>query len=301
MTPGEPVDHHHKGSRAQAEHRDQPHQPVDLPLERGPLGFDGLEGRADPAELGAGAGRLHEREPVTLDHERAGEHPRSPIAARPAHRSGSRLGLHGCLLHGHGLAGECGLVHREVHGIQQHGVRGHPVALGEQGMVPADHVAAGDPHLYPVTYDERAGRGEVAQRRQRILGLVLLVNGDRDDDHDKGHQHRAVEWLGKHEVDRPGSEQKQKDRLPDDLPGLLQQIPLLLGGQLVGAVLGQAPCRLHAGQAGQQGHVLNGLHQPPSAAPSCPLSAHAEPRRTPTVRYHGNDEEPWHPPRGTPS
>jgi hypothetical protein len=45
-------DHDHRGG-AQAEHGDQSHQPVDLPLQSGALGLDRPQRRPDPAELGA--------------------------------------------------------------------------------------------------------------------------------------------------------------------------------------------------------------------------------------------------------
>lgn len=259
---GQPIDDHHGDGGTDAQHGQRTHQPVDLPLEGSPLRLDLSQGRPDPAELRTRAGLLHEREPVALDHQRPGEHPGGRVTAGTAQGSGNGLRLDRDLSHRDGLAGECGLVHREAHGVQKHRVRGNPVALREQCIVTAYDVAAGDPDLHPVPQHKGARRGEVTQRGQSVLGLAFLVDRDRDDHHDEGHQHGSVERLGQHEVDCPGHEEQQQHRLPDDLPRLLQEVPLLGGGKLVGPVLPEATRCLVSGEPDQRG-VLDGRHAAP--------------------------------------
>ena len=66
--------------------------------------------------------------------------------------------------------------------------------------------------------------GASVQSGQRAFGLVLLIDRDADHDDDEGHQHRAVQRLGEHEVHRAGAEEQQQHRLTDHRPGFLQQV-----------------------------------------------------------------------------
>ena len=68
------------------------------------------------------------------------------------------------------------------HAVEQHGVGGDAIALGEQQHVAAHHLAPGDAHRLAVADDERARAGEVAQGLEGALGLALLVERDADDD-----------------------------------------------------------------------------------------------------------------------
>ena len=250
---------------------DDPDEPVDLALQRGALRLDRAQRGADPAELGAAARLLHQRDPVTLHHQGAGEDPRGRVPARPAHARAA-VGVGGGLADRDGLAGERRLVDREVHAVQQRGVGRHPVALGEQDDVAAHDVAPGDAYLPAVADDERTRRGEIAERGERVLGLVLLVDRDRDHHDDERHQDGAVERLGEQEVDGSRAEQQEQHRLAHDVPRLLQQVALLRGGQLVRPVGGQAPSRLLRGQAGEH-------HDP--GPPSRRVPAPAETRLPP--------------------
>ncbi|MBG6060124.1 hypothetical protein RCH16_002924 [Cryobacterium sp. MP_M5] len=80
---------------------------------------------------------------------------------------------------------------------------------------------------------------KVAKRSEGVLGLAFLVDRDADDDDDEGHQDRAVQGLGEEEIDGSGAEEEQQHRLPDDVPGLIGQVPGFRGWELVRAVGGE--------------------------------------------------------------
>jgi hypothetical protein len=140
------------------------------------------------------------------------------------------------LPHRHRLTGQRGLVGGEVHRVQQHGIGGNPVAFGQQRQVTAYDVPTGDADLDPVAHDEGTRRGQVAQGRERVLGLVLLVDRDRDHHDHERHQQGAVEWLGEEEVDGAGHEQQQQHRLTDHHPRLLEQVALPSRRELVRSI-----------------------------------------------------------------
>ena len=121
--------------------------------------------------------------------------------------------------------------------------------------------------LLAVADHERPRRRQVAQRGERVLGLVLLVDRDADHHDHERHQDDAVERLGEQEVDRAGAEQQQQHRLADDVPGLAEEVARLRRRQLVGPVGGQPAGRLLRRQADQPArssrcHVALGRHEP---------------------------------------
>ena len=204
VPPGQPVDHHHDGGGQNPHDGKDFHQTVDLALQPGGLGFDGAQRRADPAQFGCGAGVPGDGDAMPLDHEGAGEHPRRGVPAGATHLL---LGVLRCnLADRHRLPGQRGLVDGEVGGFAEHGVGGHPVALGQQHHVAADDVAPGDPDLLAVADHQGSRRGQIAQRGQGAFGLVFLIDRDTDHHEDECHQHRAVHRLGQQEVHRTGGQ-----------------------------------------------------------------------------------------------
>jgi hypothetical protein len=206
--PGEAVDHGDGNRGEQSRHGDDPHQAIDFSLERGSFLFDCSQRGADSTQLGIRRGALHQGDRPALDHERSREHPRGRVTARRAHRFGRGVGADGRLAHRNGFAGEGGLVERDVDALDEHRIGGNPITLHEQHDVTSHDVAAGDAYLCAVADDERPGRRKVTKGRQGVLGLVLLVDRDSDDDEHEGQEDRAVEGLGKHEIHGAGSEEE---------------------------------------------------------------------------------------------
>jgi hypothetical protein len=246
VTPRQAEDDDNGRGRCDADTGDDPHQPANLALQRRAFRFDGAQRRADAAEFGSGTRPLYQPDPVTLHHQGAGEHPRGCVTAGPAHR---RFGCRRCgarerFRAGRGLAdrnrfaGKRRLVNRQVHAIHQLGVCGNPVTLGEQHHVAAHDIAPGDTHLPPVAHHQRPRGGQITQRGQRVLGLVLLVDRDGDDDDHERHQNDAVQRLRQQEVDGPGTEQQHQHRLAYNIPRLLRQVALLGGRQFVRPIRG---------------------------------------------------------------
>src|SRR5207249_2821905 len=98
---------------AQPPHGDDAYDAVDLALEVGPLGRDGPEADADPADLGARARGAHLGDAAAPHDQRPGVDEGSVVAA--GGRGGYRFlcaaaALPGALAHGDGFAGEEGLV-----------------------------------------------------------------------------------------------------------------------------------------------------------------------------------------------
>ena len=152
----------------------------------------------------------------------------------------------------------------EIRAVHQHRVGGHPIALGRQHHIPAHHIPARDAHLRPVAHHQRPRRRQIAQRGQRPLGLVLLIDRDHDDHED--HQHDRVERLGQQKVHQARTKQKHNHRLPDDVPRLLHKVARLLGRQLVRPVA-REPTRGILRRQARRGGIHSQLsHQNSSAA-----------------------------------
>ena len=122
--------------RGQAYPSDDLDQPADLALQRGALRLDGAQRGADTAQLGAGARGVDQRDPLPLDHQGAGKHPRRRVPARPAHARRSHVLGGGGLAHRHRIGVE------EVRGEDRLGLPGQERPPGLPGS-PGRGVDAG--------------------------------------------------------------------------------------------------------------------------------------------------------------
>lgn len=165
-----------------------------------------------------------------------------------------------------GLTGEGGLHHAQGGGRDQAGVGADLVSLAQDEDV-ADHELGGGDDQARAVAQHRGGRlGHGGQGGDGVSGLVLLdesedgVEGDDGDDDDGVHRHAlgALQDPGDG-GDDDGGQQEVDERIvelaQEAQPGGRRR----LGGQLVGAVGGQAVGRdLPAQTAGDVGAELGG-------------------------------------------
>ena len=123
------------------------------------------------------------------DDERPRADERQVVAAGPARLLGVRPDA---LAHGHRLARQQRLVHREAHRPEERRASaGTRSPFGEDDEVAAHDLAARDPLLLASAHDEGAGAGQVPQRVQRPLRLPALVERDADHHEDRRERGRA--------------------------------------------------------------------------------------------------------------
>ena len=132
-----------------------------------------------------------------------------------------------------GLAGEQRLVGVQVGAGKDDGVGRDAVSLGQHHDVAASHVAAGDADPFAVTPDQGARAGQVAQSVQCVLGPLLLVVGDADDDEDESQQHQGFFAVAKDQVQCAAGEEQEEHRFLDDLEQDVDPSTFARRGQLV--------------------------------------------------------------------
>ncbi len=181
-------------------------------------------------------------------HRGAAEHHVEPVPQPRGPGQGGRV-----LEHGLALAGERGLGHLERGGLDQAGVGGHGVALGQRQQVAGNDVGDGDALLPPVAHDARGGRGHALQGGHRLLGPRLLHVAQHRVGHDDGQDHDDLEGhlVGALQQPRHQRHDHGRDEQVDERVGELGQEAAPAGHglgrpELVRAVAGQAGGRLGA-------------------------------------------------------
>jgi hypothetical protein len=76
----------------------------------------------------------------------------------------------------------------------------------------------------------------VAERIERALRLLVLVEGDADHDEDRGKKNRGFPEVAENEVDRPAGDEQEDHGLAEDVDGEVDETLLFLRGQLVRAM-----------------------------------------------------------------
>ena len=148
-----------------------PNEAAELALQRRACGFDVAQRRADaPSSVSAPVSATAAMPwPLTTSVPENTHGVASPPGAPIA--SAAASGRVGRLADRDRLAGERGLVDREVDAVDQHAVGGDAIALGEQHDVAADDVAAGDALLV-----RRRGRpAHVGEERSRSAASAFSV------------------------------------------------------------------------------------------------------------------------------
>ena len=208
---GRCVHHGHQQTERRARDRDATDHASGLALHPGGLGNALLERLADAPQLGPHAGGEHPRKTLALHDHRAREQPRPVVAARRPH-AGAGFVCNRCLAHRHRFSRQKGLVDRDVHAGQQHGVGRHPVAFGQLDQVAGHHIAAGHAYASPVPDHERARARQVTQRIERPLGATLLHQGDAHHEHHEAQQHRGFARITEQQVEGAACDQQQEHR-----------------------------------------------------------------------------------------
>ena len=150
-----------------SDERNRAHETMQLACQ-GRVGADGvLCEHGDSGELGRGAGRSHDRPPLALDDERAGA---ETIAG--ADRVGNALAGHGRGVDEQSVALDAGHV-----GC-------HAIAVGEDDQVVGHEAVGVDQERRSVTHDHHLERKQALQPGRRLLGSVLLGEGEQRVDHD---------------------------------------------------------------------------------------------------------------------
>ena len=234
---------------------------MDLLLQGRVLLLDGVEHPGDRAHLGVGAGGDDDGAARPLGHGGA------PVDhAGAVGQVGVRADGPGGLDDGVGLTGQGGLHHAQGSGRDQAGIGTDLVALAQDEDVAHHELGGGDDQPRAVA-QHRGGRlGHGGQGGDGVSGLVLLdepedgVEGHDGDDDDGVHRHAlgALQDPGDG-GDDDGGQQEVDERVvelaQEAQPGGCRR----LGGQLVGAVGGQAVGRgLRAQAAGGVGTEVGG-------------------------------------------
>jgi hypothetical protein len=206
------------------------------------------EERADPAQLGADAGR------GDLAARRAAHHQRARV------RHGRRAFRARMLFHRRGFAREQRFVHGERVVLEQPHVRGHAVAFAQQHHVAAHHLGPGNAALDPVAHDQRARAREVAQRLQRALGAPLLHHRDGDDHDDGGREHQRLDAIPQQQVDRGRPDEQEEHRLAQHVGHEPGQAMPLRRGQGVGTLAREPNRSLGRSEAHRKARRRNGVH-----------------------------------------
>ena len=132
-------------------------------------------------------------------------------------------------------------------------------ALRSRGENPfANDVTSGNPHRNAVADDQCARARQIAQRLQRVLGLLRLVQRDADDDADRAKNGDRLFQITQEQIYDAGRNEQEQHRLTHDIDGDRQQRPRLRGGKLVGTVQGKLRRGLAAGEAGRSRPNLSG-------------------------------------------
>ena len=232
------------------DHADREHQLgedagelVELDLERRELLLGRGEGVGDLAHLGLHAGGGDDGAAAAVDH--GGAHVAHVLAVAQGHVVGAgverdRLDV---LLHGHGLAGEGGLLDLHRGALQDAAVRRHGVAGLEKDDVAGHEVGGGQVGELAVADDLGLRRAHLLQGLERLLRLCLLHDAEHGVDDDDGHDDDDVGPLGLaldgagDRRDGGGHDEHDDHRVGHLLEEALPERGLLLLLQLVGPVL----------------------------------------------------------------
>ena len=115
---------------------------------------------------------MYARSAVTPHDKGSREDPRRAITARGSHGPPRLIGG---LAHRYGLPRQCGLVDRQVRGLDEHSIGRHPVALREDHQITGYDVPPRDAHPGTITEDQRSRSAQVAQRTERVLRFAALI------------------------------------------------------------------------------------------------------------------------------
>ena len=249
VVPGKTVDNNDDYTQEKADNRDGPDNRCDLRFQPGIAPLDGLQDSADLSHLGPGPGSPDLCKSLALHNERPGEDRGLVVATGPV--SGHPLAP-GYFPDRDRFPGQEGFIHHDVIGKQENAVSRHTVAFRKDEHVAADDLAAGDPFLFAVPDNERPRAGEVPQRLQRPLGLLLLVDRYADDEDDKTHQHQALGEVAEDKIDQAACDQQDEHRLVDDFKNNPEDAALFRFGEFVVSFGPEFFGRFPAGQAGNR-------------------------------------------------
>ncbi len=175
------VQQYRKNADGTADDREHANQAAGLRLQPRRFGFERPQRETDLADLASRARRGDFTCRSSAHDERAGEHVRQIVAARPlcgSHRSSRIAGR--AFAHRHGFTGQQRLVGLQVVALHEHRIGRHAVAFRKHDYVTAHDIASGDTFALPVAHHECARTGQVAQRFQNLFGPRLLHDRDRD-------------------------------------------------------------------------------------------------------------------------
>ncbi len=254
-------DAHHHGDDDHHDAEQPPHAP-ELALQRGRLLLGILKRVGDLADLSAGAGGRHHGAATARGHGGAAKKHIAAVAQR-------RLVVErrAVLAHAGALAGEGRLGHAHGDRLEHAGIGGQRVALLDQQQVARHQLGGHDLLLSPVAQHTGVGRGEGAQRGNRLLGAILLHKAEHAvEQHDREDGERlerhaliALDQPGD-ERDRGGDEQQAGERVAElgeeAQPGggrrNLGQLVAPVAGQALGDSGGGKPASGVELQVGQQ-------------------------------------------------
>src|SRR5262249_7684259 len=177
-------------------------------------GAEGPRALAQAPQLGAGARGEALEDRLAIGDEGPGVDEWAGLAARASHR---RAPIPRGLAHRRRFPGEERLVRGEGRARDERAIGRHAVALAEEKDVAPDHLAAGDARARAVPDPAGARARQVAERLERPLGLLFLVQRDRGDQDDEAEQHQGLLAIAEDEVDRAAGEEQEEHRLGDDV------------------------------------------------------------------------------------
>ena len=233
------IGQHHEPTGAKGDQGQHTHQARRLQLQRRALVDQCLQGLTNAPDLAARTGGRDTRRAVATDQQGA----REQIALRGIGRIGS-----GEFLHRQRLAREQRFVDLHIGAAQQNGIGRNAIAFGQQQDVATDHVGAGDALRLAIAQHARTRARHVTQSGQRVFGLALLVQRQRQHHQHQAKQDHALLQIPEHQVERAGGQQQHEHRLLQRLAHDGAQAPALLAGQHVGAIILQALRRLRCAQ-----------------------------------------------------
>jgi hypothetical protein len=123
-----------------------------------------------------------------------------------------------------------------VRRLEERGVGGDPVSLGEHEHVAADDLSSRDAPPRPPADDQRARACEVPQGGHGALGLALLEERDADHDEHEEEEGERLREVAQEEVDPACGEEQEDRRLLQHIRERGREARLPVLGQLVGPV-----------------------------------------------------------------
>ncbi len=253
--PAHAVDNNDGDAQEKTDTRYGPDNSYNLRAQPGIPPVNGLQDNADLSHLGPGAGCPHLRKSLSLHQKGSGEDCWQIVPARPVVRCPPGPGN---FPDRDRFPGQEGLVHQYVIGYQEDPVCRHAIAFCKNDHVAADNFSSGDPDMFAVPDDERPRAREASQRLQRPLGLLLLVDGNADDEDDKAHQHQALGEVTEDKIDEPARNEQDEHRLTDNSKDYPKYAAVFRSRELVVSFGPEFFCSFRAGQAGNQPDIGHG-------------------------------------------